>query len=134
MSTDDGHRADHNTVSERRADEDAGLLSILYRHLADDGIRCRIFKRVRLAIGTETIPPRRAYNPTEMVVYGPDGLGRAKVTVRTRVWGTAFLVTPARDLPEFQFPINQISEILRWLAQLSRDDLHVRPPTARPTS
>ncbi|WP_424536151.1 hypothetical protein ACOZ38_40335 [Sphaerisporangium viridialbum] len=111
------------TVSEGRANEDADLLAILHRHLAGEGIRCHIFKRVRLAIGTETIPPQRAYNPTEMIVYGADAKGRAKVTVRTRLWGTAIMITPAGDMPEFQFPVQQVAEILRWLRLLAQDDL-----------
>ncbi|MEV6982310.1 hypothetical protein AB0M95_13760 [Sphaerisporangium sp. NPDC051017] len=111
-----------DTVSEKRADEDAELLAILHRHLARDGIRSVIFKRVRLSIGTEAVPPQRAYNPTELIVYGPDGRGRAKVVVRTKLWGTAFLVTPGDDRPLFQFPIGQVSEVIRWLTLLTRDE------------
>ncbi|RCG29505.1 hypothetical protein DQ384_20965 [Sphaerisporangium album] len=110
-----------DTVSERRADEDAELLAILHRHLAGEGIRSLVCKRIRLSIGTETVPPRRAYNPPELIVYGADGHGRAKVIVRTRLWGTAFLVTPGDDRPVFQFPVGQVSEVIRWLTLLTRD-------------
>ncbi|MEV6986425.1 hypothetical protein AB0M95_34925 [Sphaerisporangium sp. NPDC051017] len=112
----------HDAVSEKRADEDAKLLAVLHRHLAGDGVRSRIYKRMRLAIGTQTIPPSRAYSPTELIVYDADGKGRAKVTVRVRFWGTAFLVTPSDDRPIFQFPIGQISEVIHWLGLLTRGE------------
>ncbi|MFC4532429.1 hypothetical protein [Sphaerisporangium dianthi] len=133
MSTDD-------TTSEKRAAEDADLLAVLRRHLVAEGVRCRIFMRVRLTIGTEAIPPQRTCRPPELIVYGPDGKERAKVTVRTRLWGTAFLVSPAGDAPEFQFPMGQVSEILRWLRLLAEDELSIAPPvegdaeTASPAS
>ncbi|MEU9887470.1 hypothetical protein [Sphaerisporangium sp. NPDC051011] len=124
----------HDAVSEKRADEDAELLAVLHRHLAGDSVRSRIYKRMRLAIGTQTIPPSRAYSPTELIVYDADGKGRAKVTVRVRFWGTAFLVTPSDDRPIFQFPIAQISEVIHWLTLLTREEPSAQPvpgPSAR---
>ncbi|MGW4643463.1 hypothetical protein ACWEN6_33445 [Sphaerisporangium sp. NPDC004334] len=121
MSADD-------TVSEKRAADDAGLLTVLRRHLLAEGVRCRVFMSMRLAIGTEAIPAQRACHPPELTVYGPDGKARAKVTVRTRLWGTAFLVSPAGDAPEFQFPIGQICETLRWLSLLAKDELSLDAP------
>ncbi|RCG32600.1 hypothetical protein DQ384_03660 [Sphaerisporangium album] len=118
-----------DAVSEKRADEDAKLLGVLHRHLAGDGIRSRIYKRMRLAIGTQTIPPSRAYAPTELIVYDANGRGQAKVTIRVRFWGTAFLVTPSGDRPIFQFPISQISEVIHWLTLLTRSESEPRHAT-----
>ncbi|WP_248965969.1 hypothetical protein [Sphaerisporangium perillae] len=120
--------SDDDTVSEKRACEDADSLAILQRRLSRDGIRCRVFLRMRLILGTETIPPQCAYNPTELIVYGADGKGRAKVTVRTKLWGTTFLVTPVHNAPGSQFPTAQISQILPYLSLLARDELHVGTP------
>jgi hypothetical protein len=129
MSRDDANSGKRDdTISEKKANEETELLAILHRHLTDDGIRCLIIRTLQLVIGTETIPPRRAYTPTEMVVYGPDGRGRAKVTIRTRLWGTAFLITPTTDAPEFQFPVGQVSEALHWLKLLARDELRLTSP------
>ncbi|GGL08895.1 hypothetical protein Sme01_12490 [Sphaerisporangium melleum] len=110
------------TVSEKRAAGDAELLAALRRRLYAEGVRSRVFQRVRLAIGTEEIPAQRRHHPAELIVYGHDGGVRARVTVRAKLWGTAFLVTPAGDAPGSQFPVSRISGVIRRLGLLAGDE------------
>ncbi|GII80899.1 hypothetical protein Sru01_58810 [Sphaerisporangium rufum] len=111
------------TVSEKRAHEDAELLGRLNRGLDSAGVRSRIFLRMRLAMGSVTILPRHAYHPTEMIVYRADGASAARVTVRTKLWGTSYQVSgTAPDAPEIQFPTDQVAGAVHWLALLARDD------------
>ncbi|WP_214412720.1 hypothetical protein [Sphaerisporangium fuscum] len=77
-------------------------------------------------MGTDKLMPQRTWRRTEMTVHGiTDGKARARVTVRTKFAGApTYLVTPTDDRPEFQFPLNQVSEVFRWLTLLARDELH----------
>lgn len=107
-------------VSASRAAEDNELLQILGRELIELRIRFHVYLRLRVREDGKELPVGEKFNPTEMVVFGPDGEGRATVTIRRKVNGDNYWVTPADKSPEWKFALSQAQEAAAYLAGLVR--------------
>ncbi|MDH2424493.1 hypothetical protein [Sphaerisporangium sp. TRM90804] len=107
-------------VSEKKANDDALLLGELLEALSRMGVAGTVVLHRRLRLGGADIPPRAAFHPTELLVFGPTGSPRARVTVRERIVGAVYWVTPTDPHPEWRFPLNQLCEAAAYLRLLAR--------------
>ncbi|GII62426.1 hypothetical protein Skr01_25110 [Sphaerisporangium krabiense] len=106
-------------VTEKKAHADTRHLCALREGLQDADVTCLIVKRLRVVLAHNTVEPVR-HQPGELLVFGPDGIALARVTVCPAGRGAAFRVTSAGDAPERLFIEAQAGEAIAYLRGLVR--------------
>ncbi|MEV7970922.1 hypothetical protein AB0O34_33755 [Sphaerisporangium sp. NPDC088356] len=107
-------------VTEKKAHADAQLLSVLAKGLHEEGIPCLIVKQVRLVLAYGKVRPV-THHPTELLVFGTDGMTRGRTTIQTSLRGMAYRVTPVGAVPECLFVLTQATEAIAYLRGVARD-------------
>ncbi|RCG29423.1 hypothetical protein DQ384_20460 [Sphaerisporangium album] len=107
-------------VTEKKAHAETRLLEALHDSLREEGIACLVVRRVRLVLAYGKIQPV-THQPGELLVFGPDGSPRGRVTIQTGMRGTAYRVCPRGGAPECQFVMTQLTEVIAYLGGVVRD-------------